>query len=254
MYFSPNGGKKRLSVSFSNVYEDDKRAAAYDKLEFPGTYFLAFRDLPALFIKHVRGSQALDFGCGAGRSTRFLKRLGFNTLGVDISEDMLKRARARDTDGRYLQVDEDGLGKLPESGFHLIFSAFTFDNIPSAEKKLFYLRELKKRLAPDGRFVNLVSAPEIYTHEWASFTTKDFPDNNRAMSGDSVKIVMTDVEDRRPVVDELFTDASYRDLYAQAGLQVIDMLKPLGKPDEPFDWVSETTVSPWTTYVLGIRG
>lgn len=238
-------------MSFANVYEDERRAEAYDKLEFPGTYFLAFRDLPALFIKHVRGSQALDFGCGAGRSTRFLKRLGFDTLGVDISEDMLRRARVRDPDGRYLQVDDDGLGRLPDAGFHLIFSAFTFDNIPTAARKLFYLCELAMRLAPDGRLVNLVSAPEIYTHEWASFTTKDFPENRLAKSGDSVKIVMTDVEDNRPVVDELFSDASYRELFTQAGLEVLEMHKPLGKPEEPFDWVNETSVAPWTIYVLG---
>ncbi|MBK6765253.1 MAG: class I SAM-dependent methyltransferase [bacterium] len=238
-------------MSFTNVYEDDRRAAAYDKLEFPGTYFLAFRDLPALFIQHIRGTQALDFGCGAGRSTRFLKRLGFEALGVDISEDMLSRARLRDADGRYLCVDEEGLGKLPESGFHLIFSAFTFDNIPTGEKKLFYFRELANRLAPDGKFVNLVSAPEIYTHEWASFTTKAFPENQLAKSGEQVRIVMTDVEDDRPVIDVLWSEESYRQLCQQAGLKIINMIKPLGTPEEPFDWVNETAVAPWTIYVLG---
>ena len=37
-------------MGFSNVYEDAKRAEAYSKLEFPGTYYLAYRDLPKSFV------------------------------------------------------------------------------------------------------------------------------------------------------------------------------------------------------------
>ena len=65
-----------MVTTFRNVYEDAGRAEAYSRLEFPGTYFLAYRDLPALLGRHVGGRRALDFGCGAGRSTRFLRRLG----------------------------------------------------------------------------------------------------------------------------------------------------------------------------------
>ena len=84
-------------MGFVNVYEDTKRAAAYSKLEFPGTYYLAYRDLPKIILEHVKGRKAIDFGCGTGRSTRFLKKLGFDTVGVDIAEEMIKRAREMDS-------------------------------------------------------------------------------------------------------------------------------------------------------------
>ena len=77
-------------MEFSNAYEDAERAEAYAKLEFPGTYYLAFRDLPEIISQHVNGKKAMDFGCGTGRSTRFLTELGFDSVGVDISADMLK--------------------------------------------------------------------------------------------------------------------------------------------------------------------
>jgi len=68
-------------VEFRNAYEDAEFAEAYSKLEFPGTYHLAYRDLPQIIREHVRGRAALDFGCGAGRSTRFLRQQGYE---VDV--------------------------------------------------------------------------------------------------------------------------------------------------------------------------
>ena len=52
-------------MTFKNVYGDPRFADAYARLQFPGTYSLAYRDLPALLAKHVTGKAALDFGCGA---------------------------------------------------------------------------------------------------------------------------------------------------------------------------------------------
>src|ERR1022692_1893730 len=72
-------------MDFVNCYDNATRADAYSKLEFANTYHLAFRDLPEIFRAHVKGISALDFGCGTGRSTRFLCGLGFETVGVDIS-------------------------------------------------------------------------------------------------------------------------------------------------------------------------
>jgi predicted TPR repeat methyltransferase len=91
-------------MTFTNSWDNDVRASSYAQLEFPNTYFLAYRDLPEIISKHIMGKQALDFGCGAGRSTRFLKNLGFETIGIDISGDMLKKARAFDPAGTYTQV------------------------------------------------------------------------------------------------------------------------------------------------------
>ncbi|MCR4340122.1 MAG: hypothetical protein NUW01_09600 [Gemmatimonadaceae bacterium] len=165
---------------FSNVYDDDARALAYAALDFPGTYFLAYRDLPAIIAEHVIGHEALDFGCGAGWSTRFLKQL----------------------------------------------------------------------LGPGGRIILLGSTPDIYMNEWASFTTRDFPDNRDAKSGDPVRIVMQDVPDRRPVVDLIWFHEDYLALFAAAELQLVAQFTPLGRPDDGQSWISETAIAPWVINVL----
>lgn len=237
-------------MEFSNVYGDAQRAEAYAKLEFPGTYYLAYRDLPEIISEHVEGRRALDFGCGTGRSTRFLKRMGFDAIGVDISEDMLQQARARDTEGDYRLINDGGVGNLEGMVYDLVLAAFTFDNIPATEKKITLFRQLGRLLASQGKIVNLVSSPEIYTHEWASFTTKDFPENRDAKSGDVVRIVMTDIRDQRPVEDILWSDEAYREVYAAAGLELVGRYEPLGKDSEPYEWVSETRIAPWVIYVV----
>jgi len=233
-----------------NVYEDKRRAEAYAKLKYPGTYYLAYRDLPAIIGRHVEGKTAVDFGCGAGRSTRFLKELGFSAVGVDVSLEMIEKAREIDPQGGYLLIDDGDFSGLAAGANDLVLSAFTFDNIPTMDRKIRIFRGLRGLLKDDGVIVNLVSSPEIYLHEWASFSTKDFPDNRLAKSGDKVKIVMTDVEDSRPVVDIVWSDDDYSRAYGAAGLVIVEKHRPLAKTDEPYEWVSETSVAPWVVYVL----
>jgi len=240
-----------MTDTFSNVYDDLERARAYADLGFPGTYSLAFRDLPALVRKHVRGTRAVDFGCGTGRSTRFLRNLAFEVIGVDISEIMLAEARRRDPRGDYRLVADGSLAGLGTGTADLILSAFTFDNVPCDQHKTSALRELRRLLAPDGRLVVVVSSADIYLHEWVSFSTRDFPENPGARDGDRVRIMMLDVPDRRPVVDVLCGDAHYRELFGAVGLRVVDAVRPLATGAEGVQWVSETTISPWTIYVLG---
>jgi ubiquinone/menaquinone biosynthesis C-methylase UbiE len=237
-------------MKFSNVYEDAKRAESYAKLEFPGTYYLAYRDLPQIIFEHVKGEKALDFGCGTGRSTRFLKKLGFDAVGIDISKDMLRKAMEIDPEGRYRLVEDGDFSEFSDGTFDLVLSTFTFDNTPTMEKKVKNLREIRRLLKGKGIMINLVSSPEIYVREWASFSTKDFPENKRAKSGDKVRIIQTDVDDRRPVEDIVWTDKSYRETYETAELEIVKTHKPLAKESEPYEWVNETETAPWVIYVL----
>jgi ubiquinone/menaquinone biosynthesis C-methylase UbiE len=239
-----------MNQGFSNVYNDRVRSEAYDRLEFPGTYYLAYRDLPTIIRNHIQGRKAIDFGCGTGRSTRFLRQLGFEVVGVDIAEHMLARALKRDPEGEYRLVADGNLGGFAADTYDLVLSAFTFDNIPTMEKKVLLFQSLKRLLNRNGCIVSVVSSPEIYVNEWASFSTKDFPENRKVKSGDKVLIVMLDVADTRPVEDIMWTDQDYHETYKRAGLVPANIYKPLANQTEPYKWVSETTIAPWVIYVL----
>jgi ubiquinone/menaquinone biosynthesis C-methylase UbiE len=253
---------ERESVTFANCYADATRAQAYATLEFKNTYHLAYRDIPAILGEHVRGRKSLDFGCGTGRSTRFLRQLGFEVTGVDIAEDMIRKARELDPSGDYRLIQSnnvqsndvpgDDLSAFQSATYDLILAAFTFDNIAGKnnDNKRRILQDLGRLLTQDGKLVLIVSRPEIYTHEWASFSTKDFPENQLAKSGDKVRIIVTDHADPRPVEDILWTDESYRKVFEEARLRLQGKYEPLARGDEPYSWVSEQEIAPWAVYVL----
>lgn len=233
---------------YINSWDNNVRSLSYSKLGFPNTYHLAYRDLPEIISKHAGGNKALDFGCGTGRSTRFIKNLDFETIGIDISPLMIEKAIQSDPAGQYMLVKDGDYAHIPGS-FDLITSIFTFDNIPEVNR-LKILKALKSKLKTTGCIVMLDANSEMYTREWASFTTRDFPENRDAKTGDIVRICMTDVEDQTPVEDFLFTREDYYELFSDAGLKVVDTYAPMGKPEEPYQWKSELTVAPWLIYVL----
>ena len=259
-------------MTFANCYADATRAQAYATLEFKNTYHLAYRDIPAILGEHVRGRKSLDFGCGTGRSTRFLRQHGFEVTGVDIAEDMIRKARELDPSGDYrllqsndvqskdvqtndVQSDDvpgDDLSEFQSGVYDLILAAFTFDNIAGRENKRRILQDLGRLLNHEGKVVLIVSRPEIYTHEWASFSTIDFPENHLAKSGDKVRIIVTDHADPRPVEDILWTDESYREVFEEAKLRLLGKYEPLARGDEPYSWVSEVEIAPWAVYVLEV--
>ena len=242
--------KKETEMKFSNVYNDPRRAEAYSKLKFDKTYYLAYRDLPKIITKYTSGKNTLDFGCGTGRSTRFLQTLGFKTIGVDISQEMITIAQQLDPTGIYHHIDDGDFSSLSKLSYDLVLSSFTFDNIPTMHKKITLFKGLSGRLKQNGTIINLVSSPEIYTHEWASFTTKDFPENTDAKSGDIVRIITVDIKDKRPCYDIFWSAKDYKKVYTNAGLRIIDTYKPLATGHEPYQWVNEMKIAPWTIYVL----
>ena len=66
-------------------------SASYDE---PGNPIIALEE-PAVWslVDHLRAGRALDAACGTGRHARHLAELGHAVVGVDLTREMLARAR-----------------------------------------------------------------------------------------------------------------------------------------------------------------
>lgn len=65
-----------------------------------------------------------------------------------------------------------------------------------------------------------------------------------------MRIIITDTNDRRPVIDILWTPECYIKTYKKAVLDLVEVYKPLAKASKSYEWINETRIAPWTIYVL----
>ncbi len=229
--------------SLNNNIENVKK---YGASGFENTYYLGYRDIPELLKKYVRGSRAIDYGCGTGRSTRFLRECGFTTLGVDLSREMLEKALEDDQDHHYIAIEN---AKIPvlDSSYDLVFSCFVLLVVPTKKDLLAILNEAYRCLKEGGIFIIVTGSEYLYSYDWLSYNV-DYPENEFPKSGKSMKIQLVDLG--VDFINYYWTDADYTELFASAGFALLEKRFPLGTTLDNKGWVSEDQYPPYVVYVL----
>jgi len=104
-----------------------------------------------------RAWRVLEIGCGPGRLMRPMSRHFAEIHGVDVSDEMIVRAREKlsDTPNAYVHVGDGAhLTEFAENSFDFVYSYAVFQHIPSQEVVYEYLREIRRVLKP-GAFARL---------------------------------------------------------------------------------------------------
>lgn len=102
--------------------------------------------------KHMR---VLEIGCGAGRITRALGRIFGEVHGVDVSGEMVARAREAVADMPHVHVYQNNgydLSVIPAVEFDFAYSFIVFQHVPSREIIENYVREVCRLLRPGALF------------------------------------------------------------------------------------------------------
>lgn len=113
-----------------NIYDNPDFFAGYSRLPRQVQGLDGAPEWPAIrtLLPHVADKRVADLGCGFGWAARWFREQGAEAvLGLDLSQNMIDRARA-DTDDAaiiYGIADLDTL-ELPGSSFDLVYSALTF--------------------------------------------------------------------------------------------------------------------------------
>ncbi len=99
------------------------------------------------------GSDILDLGCGAGRTTTFIHEKGCDVVGVDISGPLVDQARKNFPGIDFRVMDARKLG-FKDGSFDAVFFSFNgIDNLASLSERRRAMSEIKRVLRPGGFFI-----------------------------------------------------------------------------------------------------
>jgi SAM-dependent methyltransferase len=135
-------------------YVHDVGFTSYVREAMPGLF--------ALLRKHeITGGQVVDLGCGSGVWARELTRQGYRVLGVDLSPSMLRLARRRAPQARFVQkslleFDLPRCDAVTAIGEPL---NYLFDGKNSFSRLFRLFQRIHAALAPGGLFIFDLATP-----------------------------------------------------------------------------------------------
>lgn len=108
------------------------------------------KDIVSFFEKHInKGSRVCDLGCGDGYGSYKLALAGFNVTGIDVSEEMIHKAKAinTDTSAEFIKGDISCLSFEENS----IDAVLAINSLEWTESPLNVLKEMQRIVKPEGR-------------------------------------------------------------------------------------------------------
>jgi ubiquinone/menaquinone biosynthesis C-methylase UbiE len=164
----------RLDPYWAILTAADKRYGGWDSDEF---FAIGTVEVSAMMERFERlghpeqRARALDFGCGLGRITRALAQHFEESVGVDISEDMVRRARDLNADvpGALFVVNvANDLARFDDASFDLVFSSIVLQHVPDRSTIESYIAEFCRVIRPNGLVMFQLPShiPAIYRTQW----------------------------------------------------------------------------------------
>jgi SAM-dependent methyltransferase len=129
-------------------------ASSYDD---PGNPVIALEE-PAVrsLVDPLPPGRALDAACGTGRHARHLADMGHDVVGVDLTPEMLRRARAAVPEAVFLEADLVDIASFPAGRFDLVVCGLALAHVADLDRAT---GELARVLRPGGRLVISVLHP-----------------------------------------------------------------------------------------------
>ncbi|UFS67389.1 class I SAM-dependent methyltransferase [Paracoccus denitrificans] len=173
-----------------NIYDNPEFFAGYSQLPRQVLGLDGVPEWPAIraLLPEMAGRRVADLGCGFGWASRWFREQGAGSvLGLDLSSNMIERARADTADSAvdYRIADLETL-ELPAEAFDLVYSALTFHYIRDFGR---LIRVIHAALVPGGDLVFTIEHPIFMAAEHPHWTQdengrKTWPVNGYSIEGE----------------------------------------------------------------------
>lgn len=214
------------------------------------TYEIGFAEVARL-LGDVNGTTFLDFGCGAGRSSAFLRSLGVaQVYGVDHDHNMIAAANSHSIIGLEFVLIDNYI-PLPDNSMDGAISTSVFVELRTLEQMQRVCADIARVLKPRGLFVIMSTSPLAFTKCFKSFRYSACPPLN---SGSIVNCTISCNQGEFTIQDTYWQESDYRTVLGASGLAVEEVTYPtavnntLWKTDEvdtaPFIVIKSTKSFP----------
>ena len=224
-------------------------ARIYSTLGLEGTtYEIGYDRVRELLGDGVTGRVFLDFGCGAGRSTAFLRALGARGVyGVDHDQNMIDLALAAGLDGVEFSLIA-GTVPLPDESVDGAVSLNVFIEIRTVDAMRRVCGEVARVLRRGSMFIVMSASPAAFGHTFRSF---GYPASEDLRSGSLVKCVVTAPGGQFSIDDTYWAEEDYRDALLEAGFTVTAIDYP--HPQDPSGWSTDEAAVPPFIVIKAIK-
>jgi len=196
----------------------------------------------AKLIGPIKGKNILDYGCGNGKFSIYLDRLGARVVGIDISDSQLEVAKRDNLGSVAYLLDNDPV--IEENYLDYFDSAvliFVLCEISSKEKIISILRRINKLLKKEGGLV-------ILNPNWDKSNGKDFMTHQMVFTQNlrpGCKVT-TLLKGETPIhiPDFYWPKNNYLEMLTEAGFNNFEIFEPLALQDGT-DWKDEKEFPPY---------
>ncbi|MBB5189767.1 SAM-dependent methyltransferase [Silvimonas terrae] len=154
-----------------NIYDNPDFFAGYAGIPRQVLGLDGAPEWPAIcaMLPDVTGQRVLDLGCGFGWASRWFREHGAaSVLGLDLSQNMIERARNTTVDPAITyQIADLNTLALPEAAFDLVYSSLAFHYVADFGR---LIASIRKSLAPGGRLVFTIEHPVFMASAQAAWT------------------------------------------------------------------------------------
>lgn len=148
---------KALYNDIGRQYDENKSLAISDYTEVPTMLSLA---------GDVKNQKVLDAGCGPGRHSKKLIARGAHITGIDVSEEMVKRARQHcGMEGDFFTADFERI-EFKRASFDLIVASLS---LMYSKNLTPVFKRFSQWLTPKGRLIFSIYHPVRFFHKIADF-------------------------------------------------------------------------------------